>query len=350
MAIVILDPGLLAFLPNISRNDLLARVRLLVSWSKVSGTRKWAILALVPSINDFLAQNDLLPAYEPARRLLAATGLEHVYSAEDLIRPVYHLLEKAVPHVYCCVVDELHEEFNANPAKPWHCHNQAVEDVSERALVMAHIENQIHGDGRFGFFASTLSTQSIMFSTHLAAVIPENNPGFGTEDLPKTVQDQFHHVRSVEEISAVLDPREIWEHSSSATDISLAIQLGCRRRMLEAGTYHNLDSIPKFFVGCDFLPSLGTWQADGRNRYASTTLECCVAAVLDLPTIEIKEFRKAKRSADLAVPLRAHISKTGVALRLMMWERPGPSRCIEFANVGGKDEEEIVYSDPFAAV
>ena len=79
-------------------------------------------------------------------------------------------------------------------------------------------------------------------------------------------------------------------------------------------------------------------------------MESCAEAVLDLPTIEIKPFNKARRASDLANPLRAHISKSGVGIRLMMWQRPATERCIEFANVGGKKEEEISYSDPSLAV
>jgi hypothetical protein len=350
MPIVILDPGLLAFLPGISRANLLEQVKLLASWSKFCGTRKWAVLCLVPSVTEFLARNNLLPAYEPAQRLLAVTGLGNVYSAEDLVRPVYHLLERALPSAYCCIVDELHESFNAHPEKPWHGQDPTVESLSEQALIMSHIENQLHGDGRFRFFASTLKTDTVSFSAQVDAVVPETHAGFTSADLPKTIKDQFQHVRSIEDISASLDPREIWADASSLADIKLAIQLGCRRRMISEGTYENLASIPTFFVGSRFLASLEGWQADGHNRFASTTLECCVAAVLDLPLIEIKEFRKAKRSADLALPLRAHISERGVALRLMMWQRPGAIRCIEFANVGGKDEEEILYSAPSDAV
>lgn len=346
MPLVILDPGLLAFLPSTSKSELLDRVKLLASWSKFCGTRKWAVLCLLPSVSDFMARNNLLPAYEPAQRLLAATGLANVYSAEDLVRPVYHLLERALSDAYCCAVDELHEEFDASPRPPWHGQELAVDGMSERALILSHIENQLHGDRRFRFFASTLETGTVNFSAQLAAVVPDTNAGFGAADLPTTIEDQFQHVRSIEDIIAGLDPSEIWAHAFSSADIKLAIQLGCRGRMMSQGTYANLASIPAFFVGCRFLESLQVWQADGQSRYAHITLECCVAAVLDLPIVEIKEFRKPKRLADLACPLRAHISKGGVALRLMMWQRPGPIRCIEFANVGGKDEEEIIYSEP----
>lgn len=60
-------------------------------------------------------------------------------------------------------------------------------------------------------------------------------------------------------------------------------------------TYTNLKAIPTFYIGVGFLASLRDWQADGRKPFAAQTLQSCVAAVLELPTIEIKPFRKAKR-------------------------------------------------------
>lgn len=350
MPIVILDPGLLAYLPDISRSELMARVELLSNWSKFSETHTWVELSLVPSIRDFLARNDLMPAAEPAKRLLALTGLRNVYSPEDLVRPVYNLLEKALSTAYCCVADELHEEFGSDPAQPWHGPNPNVEAMSQRALIMSHIENHIHDERKFQFFASTLKTEKVSFSARLDTVEPPTNPPFSDAHLPRQVEDEFEHVRSIEDICAGLDANEAWAKALSSSEIKFAIQLGCRRRMTSEGRYTNLQEIPTFFVGADFLESLKTWQADGRGRYASQTLECCVAAVLDLPLIDIKPFHKAKRAADLASPLRAHISESGVALRLMMWQRPGPTRRIEFANVGGKHEEEIAYSDPSEAV
>jgi hypothetical protein len=350
MPIVILDPGLLAYLPDISRTALFAKVELLNTWSKFVGTQRSVDISLPPSVFEVLTNNNLMPAHEPAKEVIEKTGLRHVYSPEDLIRPVYHLLEKALQGAYCCLSDELHEEFESDPAQPWHGTNANVEAMSQRALMMSLIENRIHEDTRFRFFASALNTQKVRFGARVDAIDPAADSVLGDMGLPQRFEDEFQHVRSIEDLFAGLDPNDLWAEAVSSADIKFAIRLGCRKRMISEGNYTNLNGIPAFFVGPDFFPSLRFWQADGRNRFASQTLECCAAAVLDLPVIEIKAFHKAKRGADLALPLRAHISKSGVALRLMMWQRPGPTRTIEFANVGGKQEEEIIYSDPSAAV
>jgi hypothetical protein len=350
MATVVLDPGLLAYVQTISKTDLMARIELLVTWSKSSAASPWIKLSLVPSVREFLERHDLIPAHEPAKRLLENTGLRNVYSPEDMIRPVYNLLEKALPTVYCCISDELHKDFTSNPSQPWHGNDPAIEELSQRALVMSHVEGQIHVQNGLKLFASVLGTDSVKFTAQLQAVDPETTSGFGLSEMPKYVEDQFQHVRSIEDVCSAIAPIDIWAHASSASDIKFAVQLACRSRMIAIGTYAGLESVPPFFVGAEFLVSLRKWQADERHRFAGQTLESCAAAVLDLPTIKIKYFRKAKRSLDRAIPLRAHISKSGVGLRLMMWQRPTAIRCIEFANVGGKSEEEISYSDPSRSV
>jgi hypothetical protein len=350
MPTVVLDPGLLAFVPLISRADLFTKVEQLVTWSKISATRPWVKLALVPSTREFLEIHDLIPAHEPAKRLLETTGLRNVYSPEDIIRPVYDLLEKSLPTEYCCVTDELHEDFSADPTQPWHGNDPTVEALSQRALLMSYLENQVHNQKKLQLFASVFGSDAIKFEARLEAVEPDAIPGFGEQDMPMDVQDTFQHVRSIEDVCSTVNPDEMWAHALSSWDVKFAIQLACRQRMIAEGTYSGLDNVPLFFVGADFRPSLKKWQADAHHRFATQTLETCAAAVLDLPTVEIKPFRKARRASDLAYPLRAHISKAGVGLRLMMWRRPMTRRCIEFANVGGKNEEEISYSDPSLAV
>jgi hypothetical protein len=104
MATVALDPGLLAYVPSLSKAEVLQRVELLVTWSKIRATRASVNVCLPPFVREYLERNALIPSYEPAKRLLELTGLRNVYSPEDLIRPVYDLLENAFPTsiLLCC--------------------------------------------------------------------------------------------------------------------------------------------------------------------------------------------------------------------------------------------------------
>jgi hypothetical protein len=346
MTSIILDPGLLAFIPTLSKLDLMQRIDLLSDWSKTSGTQPWVKIALVPGLHSFLERNNLFPSYEPAKALLQSTGLNVIYSPEDIIRPLYNLLEGAFKDEFCCVNDELHDGFRADPKQPWHG-EATVDGMSQRALILSHVENVAHRRRKLCIFASILRSPKVIFSARLDALEPPSSTGAYTlPDMPREVEDEFAHVRSFEDVCSLIEAHQVWATATTTFQIKLAIQLGCRKHLINAASYVDFSHIPNFHVGKDFLPSLIRWQANGKKPFAAQALQSCVAAVLDLPAITIKVFHKAKRAKDSAEPLRAHISERGVGLRLMMWQRPGPKRCIELANVGGKAEEEISYSDP----
>ena len=346
MASVILDPGLLAFIPSLSKKQLIKRIEILSGWSKTNSTQPWVKIALAPGVQAFLERNALFPSYEPAKALLESTGLRSIYAPEDIIRPLTSLLESAISNEFCCVTDELHQEFVSEPCQPWHG-EAVVDEMSQRALILAHVENQAHNDRKLNLFASILESANVAFSARIDAIDPPNAGNYEASNLPLDIEDEFPHVCSFEDVCSALDAQQIWAGATSASQIKFAIQLGCRLHLIAAGRYDEFADIPTFYVGSDFLPSLIRWQAHAVHPFAAKTLESCVAAVLDMPTITIKPFfTKRYRSLDLAAPLRAHLSKKGVGLRLMMWQKPGPKRTIEFANVGGKSEEEITYSDP----
>jgi len=178
---------------------------------------------------------------------------------------------------------------------------------------------------------------------------PTGLTGFVETDLPKNIEDEVLIVQTVEAYISKLNPETIWANASGCPQLKLAILLKCREILIASNSYVRLDALPAFYVGSDFHTSLGERECSGNDKYARLTLNCCAAAVLNLPTIEIKDFRKNPRAADMAAPLRAHINKGKAAMRLMMWRRPAQGNrpeTLEFANVGRKHEEEIIYSDP----
>jgi hypothetical protein len=87
------------------------------------------------------------------------------------------------------------------------------------------------------------------------------------------------------------------------------------------------------------------WECGHEGWHAFTLIESCARIVLDIPKHEVKPFydrasgRQRVRS-DGALAFRTHLTKRGVALRLMLWKMPDGT--IEFANVGDKDELMIV--------
>jgi hypothetical protein len=225
-----------------------------------------------------------------------------------------------------------------------------VNEQVQRAVVLSTIESLLHGRGPF-VLASRLESAALQFSTRVTIVDPDSVDGFKSADLPRTIEGTAVIAGDLDHVLDSFSGQQLWATAVSNVGIKTAIRIRCREKLKASGAYKSTGDIPQFFVGSDFYPSLVKCQAAGSGRFATVTLEGCASAAIELPTLEWRPFDKGRRKADGAEPLRAHLTKTGVALRLMAWKRPATAGgSLEFANVGEKWEEEISYSDPAEAV
>jgi hypothetical protein len=102
-----------------------------------------------------------------------------------------------------------------------------------------------------------------------------------------------------------------------------------------------------FEFGDSFLESLRKWDALGDRAYSNSVFEASARIVANMEKYEAKEMRsrsaggkeRPKVRSDGARAFRTHLSKSGVAMRLMFWRLANGS--IEFANIGPKGELEI---------
>lgn len=347
---VVMDPAVLAFPPEMSSHEMLDRVPFLASWARLVRTRELEV-HIAPEIREFLIRNNFFPAHETVSAAIEALGLRFRYAPQDVIGPVTTILNRALTSLYCCVKDEVHEEFASTPPQPWH-KNPDLNYQSQRSILLARIEQLLHGAPPRLAFATRAVTGEVSFSAIISLVDPDGLWGFTLADLPKRVEGSVAAVSSFEDI---LDCSSSSAHWAAATDnfgIKIAIQIRCREKLKATRNYESFEKLPTFYVGSDFYPSLLACQASGSGRFASTTLEACASGALGLETLEWNPFEKPQRTADNAMPLRAHITKSGPALRLMAWKRKTTAgeQCLEFANVGVKWEEEITSTDPAEAV
>jgi hypothetical protein len=345
-----MDPAALAFTPEMTSEDVLSRVPFLARWAQLVRTGELEV-HITPGTPEFLFDNNFFPAHPTVAAAIEAMGLRYRYAPEDVIRPVTTILNRAVTGLYCCVREEVHEEFSSTPSQPWHG-NAALNSQSQRSVLLSRIEQLLHGSpGKIAFAAQPLNGE-VLFSSVVSLVDPDDLPGLAAADLPKRINGSITAVDNLEDVLDCVSANEYWAIATDVLGIKFAIQLRCRERLKSFGNYHSFENLPIFYVGCDFYASLIGSQASGNGRYASVTLDACASAVLGLDSIKWHPFEKTSRTIDKALPLRAHLTESGAALRLMAWERsPGTSaRSLEFANVGVKWEEEITSDDPAKAV
>lgn len=345
-----MDPAALAFPPEMDTEDVLARVPFLARWAQMVRSGELRV-QVAPGTREFLVRNNFFPAHPTVAAAIEAMGLRHRYAPQDVIGPVTTILNRALASFYCCVRDAIHEEFSSTPAQPWNT-NADLDYESQRSVILSRIEQFLHNSPEKIAVAAQAISGEAQFSAVLSVIDPDDLKKFSSGDLPKRIDGSIVAVDTYEDVLDCLSANQHWAAAADNLDIKFAIRIRCRERLKSIGKYDSFDKLPTFYVGSDFYGSLQGCQAAGTGRFASATLDACASAVLGLSTIEWKPFEKPSRKADSAVPLRAHVSKAGAALRLMAWQRsPGTSRkCLEFANVGVKWEEEIYSDDPTKAI
>ena len=166
----------------------------------------------------------------------------------------------------------------------------------------------------------------------------KNCPAF-----PISVQDQIPFAWGYSDLMQQLGVYTIWKNATCEEDAAEAIEQ-CTRELLLSG----LDESRRrsFRIGIRFLESARRWGFFNRTDYAMLLIESCARIVLDVPKNPIKAFRISSTSteqrvrSDGARALRTHLTKTGPGFRLMLWRLPDDT--FEFANVGDKDELEIL--------
>lgn len=151
-------------------------------------------------------------------------------------------------------------------------------------------------------------------------------------------------VFSHEQLLDSLDLWAIWDGASSDEAVRSSVEARVKS-ILSSGA--EADGVSDFTIGSNFIDSLRAWGADSRQDYAMVTIESCARIVLGIPKKTINEFRestdrnaKQRTRMDGALAFRTHLTKKGVGLRLMFWKHTDGT--IEFANIGGKGELEIL--------
>lgn len=137
----------------------------------------------------------------------------------------------------------------------------------------------------------------------------------------------------------------VWAKANNERDLTVAIALGAMMTLKAAGLDYQAAG-DFFLIGEDFLSSLQSNQALGSGRYSREVARICFELVAGVFAGTDKEFGAGSaivRKRDGAVGRRVHVSKSGVALRLMYWRLS--SGGVEFANVGPKHELLISLGD-----
>lgn len=156
--------------------------------------------------------------------------------------------------------------------------------------------------------------------------------------LPARISDELPLASGYLALIRQLGIWVLWDHAQSAAGATDAIEV-CLQDLAVAGV--DTTGRRKYVLGPRFLPSAQAWGFGARSDYCSVLVEACARIILSVPKNPLNDFyepnsKRQRVRNDGARAFRTHLTKKGAGFRLMFWERP--DGCIEFANVGDKDE------------
>lgn len=166
--------------------------------------------------------------------------------------------------------------------------------------------------------------------------IPEEFPHITVDKIPVS----FSHGKLLSQLGLWA----VWDNASDEEAAKSAINMRVEK-LLDSGV--SIDEKSDFILGFHFINSVKKWGFGSRSDYAMILIESCARIILGIPKNPLKEFRDNSKSTsgqrvrdDGALAFRTHLTKKGVGFRLMIWKRP--NGIYEFANVGSKNELEIL--------
>ena len=180
-------------------------------------------------------------------------------------------------------------------------------------------------------------------STKVAGTL--NNAHPTSLSFPQAVDQEISIYSQYKNYLSYVDSSYFLVAPLGSHDLKLAIFAGALKALREAG--QNLSKIEwsDFSIGEHFISSLAKNQSDIGQKYFSTVIACIVSIVAKKPKYPPSPFVVKAGSTEQITrggskAFRSHITKSGLALRLMHWEaRDGH---LVFANIGVKGELEIL--------
>lgn len=298
-------------------------------------------------VAEILAASGLFPVSQGIARLLAESGLEHVYTVNDVRRAINTLIERPRPISSLSLTTFLIPTGISIVPEPVAEPSSLLDAF---ALLLSHIAIAFERNGCVGELSAIVTaippvSPTVDFKAKLELIDPplkKENNSCQTLDVAIEVK----RITDVPQLLGSLDPTTLWQTASEPVEFQLAIRLLSERLAIETGT--DLASYREFRLGPHFISSLLQWHGSGTNFYSANVLETCARIIANVPKNDLNEMTsksitgkdKPKVRGDGAKAFRTHISKGGEAIRLMYWLLRDGS--IEFANIGSKGELEIM--------
>lgn len=166
--------------------------------------------------------------------------------------------------------------------------------------------------------------------------------------LPHPVSRTIQTHRNFKEYLSTLNHHQLFSCSVDDFNVKLSFYVGALKKVKSLGASLDDISLESFDLGPEFLDSLRKNQCAPGGPFAGVLVDTIADLLAERPKNPISIFRKSAGSSEARTygtlnAYRTHVTKSGIALRLMFWR--GEDRTLILANVGPKSE--LVIERPF---
>jgi hypothetical protein len=347
---LLLDASVVAFMGYATTSEqVIGAVELLREISLLTSKFREMPLLGPPRFELCVYDSGCFPFHDHVRELLNSTGLGDVFDPQLITTLLNSVVQRMVSIAdVTSVNDVLVQSVVTQPAKTYLGGNVTLEEAFDQLLAF-YAAAQIEGETWAARASVTLSSicepsPQLEVECDIALVEP---PLCGGSIVSFSATHQISRVQDRAAFYSNLIPQALWADAVSPSDVEMAITAKAFQLRIVSG----LDALPQsceeFELGPYFVESLSGAQAAHNSPYAAATLDKCARLVAGLPLPDDNPFYTAAgsqsqrvRSSDGAMARRVHVSKGGIAVRLMYWRMPNGT--IEFSNVEPK-ANTIIY-------
>ena len=296
---------------------------------------------------EVLASNNLYPAHSSLKEMLELFDLSSTFSPNDIARLVNNIIERSYEVKNCVGVEVVSvEEYLMEPNLFEEVAPASLRDASNRSLATVMHINASCKDVR-AVLVSALPICDPIRIKFSANVEAHETDADGRDILRHTnVEGMATMLSKLDDLCGVVSATSLWESAKDERDLHFAIAVRICEICKGSGG-RLLEDVPQFSLGSEFANSLSRVQVAGGQPYAGPALETCAKLILgtasDTSPFKDREGRQKVRQSDGALAWRTHVTKSGLALRLISWTY---GDTVELANIGAKHDLVLERGDP----
>lgn len=287
---------------------------------------------------DKLIARGSYPAEGIFKNNISKCGLTE-YSAKDVAKTVNSILNRAL---LCeSEIPDRALEWRDREFVPVFSHIESDRQAELHGLIEgAATANKIEKyDLAVLFYCAINKFREVSVRGFITCAYPEL--GF---DLPYYFDESVSIFESYKQYISSLDYYAIYARATGPDSLKFSLYVGALQRLHQKGMPLSKVSYDQIYIGTRFWESLKINQCLPDQGFAHATLDAVVDVLASYKSDRPKIFETSAgsgeaRTKDRCHAYRVHVTKSGVALRLMFWIDSEEN--IELANVGPKQELKI---------